>query len=144
MSTSREVVRDAFVTLLEAALVGDGLPVKTVMGSKVETLAGLTPLVAVLSSGTMRKRKPIATPTFYLEIQVWIEQKYPGWTTPQSEDQLDTIEALIAGVFVDNVGTAEWTSVEYTDRSLISEEPMGSGVLYYLEIIPVTISTSKA
>ena len=51
MTTSRATIRDALVVLFNAALVGAGLPVKTVSGSKVDTLAGVTPLVATKLAG---------------------------------------------------------------------------------------------
>lgn len=145
MTTSRETIRDALVTLLTTALVGTGLPVKTVSGSKVDTLAGVTPLVAVLSAGTHRKRITYqgTIPTFYLEIQVWVRQATTGWTNAQAEDALDEIEALIASVFADEVATANWSLLEYSDRSTVLELTV-AGLAYYMECIPVTVNTTKA
>lgn len=144
-STSREVVRDALVTLLAAEMVGAGLPVKTVVGSKVGDLAGLTPLVAVLSGGTTRERITFlgAMPRFFLEVQVWVIQEATGWTTAEAEDALDRIESLIAGVFADNVNTGNWTTLEYDGRSTVMELSV-AGLPYYMERIPVVVSTSKA
>lgn len=137
MSTSRETVRDALVTLLTAALVGTGLPAKTVTGSKVTTLKGLTPLVAVLSAGTLRERLTFQgdIPTFYLEVQVWVRQACTGWTNAQAEDALDEIEALIAGVYQDNRGTAYWEVLEYNGPSSVVEMSIG-GAAFYVERIP--------
>jgi len=145
VTTSRETVRDALVTLLTTALVGTGLPVKTVSGSKVSTLAGVTPLVAVLSAGTTRKRTTFqgTIPTFFLEIQVWVRQATTGWTNAQAEDALDEIESLIAGVFADNVATTNWSLLEYSDRSIVLELTV-AGIAYYMERISVTVSTTKA
>jgi len=141
MSTSRETIRDALVTLLDTALSGT---VKTVTGSKAADLAGLTPLVAVLSSGSNREALTFqgTVPTFYLEVQVWVLQATTGWTNAQAEDKIDEIEALIAGVCEDNVNTANWTRVTYTGRSIVRDQTV-AGVQYYLEIIPLTISTAK-
>lgn len=145
MTTSRETIRDALVTLLESTLVGDGLPVKTVVGSKVSVLSGLTPLVSVLSAGTGRKRLRKGFPSFYLYILVWVEQAYPGWTNAQALDHLDTIEALISGAFTVNVGGANpWSLVEYSDRSTVIEVKDDGGVVYYVEEIPIVVSTTKA
>ena len=133
MSTSREQVRDQLVTLLSAALVGTGLPCKTVTGSKVDALTGLTPLVAVLSAGS--EREPLTfrgdTPTFYLEVQVWVMQKTDTWTNAQAEDALDTIESIIASVYESN-------QFEYAARTAVMEVAV-SGVAYYLERIQTVV-----
>jgi len=144
MSTSRETIRDALVTLLAAKLVGTDLPVKTVTGSKVDDLAGLTPLVAVLSGGTRRQRLTFmgTIPTFYLEVQVWVRQATTGWTNAQAEDALDRIESLIADVLAENVNEDNWTILEYDGRSTVVEL-MVAGIPFYMERIPVIVSTSK-
>jgi hypothetical protein len=144
MSTSRETVRDALVTLLQAALVGDGLPVKTVTGSKVTDLSGLTPLVSVLSAGTLRERMTFMgdKPTFHLEVQVWVLQATTGWTNAQAEDALDKIEALIAGVYEDNRGGAAWEVLEYNGPTSVMEMAV-AGVPYYVERIPTLVKLVK-
>lgn len=144
VATSREIVRDALVTLLTTALVGAGLPVKTVTGSKVKNLEGLTPLVSVLSDGTVRERKTFqgTFPTFYLVLQVWVTQEATGWTNAQAEDALDRIESIIADVFIDNVETDNWTLLSITDRSRILEVTSG-GRLYFVESFPVQVQTIK-
>lgn len=136
MSTSRESTRDALVALLTTTLVGAGLPVKTVTGAKVTDLSGLTPLVAVLSAGTLRRARPINHPTFHLEVQVWVRQECTGWTNAQAEDALDEIEALISSVFEDNRATGNWAILEYRGASEIKEFPV-AGIAYYTESIPV-------
>jgi len=145
MSTSRETVRDALVTLLDTALVGVGLPCKTVVGSKVKILEGLTPLVVVVSGGTLRERVTFLgdKPTFYLEVQVWVLQEGIGWTTAQAEDALDRIESLVAGVYESERGTANWAVLEYDGRSTVIEVT-ADGKLYYLERIPTVVRTTKS
>ena len=145
MSTSRETARDALVTLLEAALVGDGLPVKTVTGSKVESLSGLTPLVSVLSAGTMREHLTFQgdRAIFSLEVQIWVLQAVTGWTNAQAEDALDRIESLIAATYEAARGTANWEIVEYTSPTAISELAV-AGIPYYLERIPTTVKLAKS
>lgn len=146
MSTSRKAARDALVTLLTAALVDPGtLPVQTVTGSKVTSLEGLTPLVSVLSAGTLRERLTFQgdIPTFSLEVQVWVRQACTGWTNAQAEDALDEIEALIAGVYESNRGTANWEVLEYTGPSRVVEMAVaGNG--YYVERIPSAVKLSKS
>ena len=144
MSTSRKVARGALKDLLTTALVGVGLPVKTVMDSKVTDLGGLTPLVSVLSGGTLREPLTFMGdhPTFGFEVQVWVLQEGTGWTHEQAEDALDDIEALIAGVYESNRGTANWEILEYAGPSTIIELA-AAGTPYYLERIPTTVKVAK-
>lgn len=137
MSTSRKVSRGALKDLLTTSLVGTGLPVKTVTDSKVTDLSGLTPLVSVLSGGTLREPLTFLGdhPTFGLEVQVWVLQEGTNWTTAEAEDALDDIEALIAGVYEANQGTANWEILQYDGPSSIREMAVG-GVPYYVERIP--------
>jgi len=145
MSTNREVVRDALAALLETALVGAALPVKTVTNSNVKELEGLTPLVGVLSGGTLRERTTFTgdKPTFYLEVQVFVLQSGTGWTNAQAEDALDRIESLIAGVYESERSTANWAVLEYDGRSTVIEITV-EGKLYFMERIPTVIRTIKS
>lgn len=145
MSTSRETARDALVTLLTAALVGTGLPVKTVVGSKVKKLEGLTPLVSVLSSGTERVRLTFMGdhPIFDLTVQSWVLQEGTGWTNAQAEDALDRIESLIAGVYEDNREVDEWSVIEYSGKTRVIEVT-SDGRLYYVELIPTLVQLAKS
>ena len=145
MSTSREVARDELVTLLTAALVGGGLPVKTVTGSKVTSLSGLSPLVSVLSAGTERTRLTYMgdIPIFSLEVQVWVLQETTGWTNAQAEDAMDSIEALIAGVVESNRGGGVWEVLEYQNPSVVHEMEV-AGTPYYMERIPLLVKLAKS
>jgi hypothetical protein len=145
MSTSRESARDALVTLLSASLVGTGLPCKTVTGSKVEELTGLTPLTAVLSAGSVRERMTFQgdRPTFKLNVQVWVRQACDGWTNAEAEDALDEIESIIAGVYESNRRTDNWEMLEYAGNTTVVEVSV-SGVKYYLEIIPTLVKVAKS
>ena len=145
MSTNRETARDALAALLTTALVGVGLPVKTVTNSNVKELEGLTPLVGVLSGGTLRERLSFQgdKATFYLEVQVFVLQAGTGWTNAQAEDALDRIESLIAGVYESNRGTANWAVLEYDGRSTVIEVT-ADGKLYFMEIIPTVVRTTKS
>lgn len=140
-SVNRKAAREALKILFEPALVGAGLPVKTVVDSKVKQLDGLTPLVAVLSGGTLRETSPINHPAFYLEIQSWVLQQGDGWSEAQAEDALDTIESIIAGVYEDNRGTDEWAILQYDGRTNVSEVT-SDGKLYFLERIPTVVMTT--
>jgi len=145
MSTSREAARDALVALLKTALKGAGLPVKTVTGSKVDDLSGLTPLVSVLSAGTLRQRLTFQgdIPVFSLEVQIWVRQECTGWTNAQAEDALDRIESLIAGTYESNRGTANWEALEYSGPTTVHEISV-AGTAYYMERIPTTVKLKQS
>ena len=145
MSTGRDAARDALVALLATALVGGGLPVKTVTGSKVESLQGLTPLVGVLPTGTLRERMTFQgdKPTFGYEIQTWVIQSATSWTFANSIDALDNIEARIAAVFEAARGTANWETIEYAEASSVLEIEV-AGIPYYLERTPVLVKLVRS
>jgi len=145
MSTSRETARNALKTLLDTQLVGAGLPVKTVVDSKVKKLEELTPLVAVLSAGTLREKLTFQgdKATFGLEVQVWVLQEATDWTTAEAEDALDSIEALIASVYEINRNTAEWITLEYAGETKVIEIT-SDGKLYYMERIPTRVKMAKS
>jgi hypothetical protein len=126
------------VTLLTAALIGVGLPAKTVQGSKPDTLKGLTPMVAVMSAGSSRPRLTVQGDQgmFYMAIHVWVQQATTGWTNAQAEDALDTIESLVAGVIENNRQTDNWMIIEYDGRTTVLDIEVEGG-RYYNEIIPI-------
>jgi hypothetical protein len=144
MSTSREVARDKLVVLLTAALVGTGLPVKTVTGSKVEELAGLSPLVGVMSAGS--GRPPLTfqgnQAIFEFSVQSYVLQSGTGWTTAQAIDALDTIESIIAETYARNQRGDVWEILEYSGDTTVVELSV-KGVPYYAEVIPTRVKLAK-
>lgn len=146
MATSREVARDALVTLLEAALVGGGLPAKTVQGSKATALEGITPLVTVLSAGTERVALTYqgTQATFNYSILIWVLQTGAGgWTLANAEDALDDIERRIAGVLESNLRTAEWSEIDYSGPTRVADVAV-AGVPYYVESIPIRVMLARS
>lgn len=145
MASNRETTRDALVALLETALVGTGLPAKTVSGSFEASLEGITPLVMVLGTGTIR------TPSvgmgratsFLYEVSVWVLQSDIGWTVAQAEDALDEIESIIAGVYEDNVNTSDWELIEYASPTSAITVNV-AGVPYYMETISTRVDLAKS
>lgn len=140
MSTGREASRDALVALLTAKLVGAGLPVKTVSGSKQTSLEGITPLVAVLSKRSTRERLTFQgdRAVFEFSVQIWVLQSGTGWTYANAEDALDEIEAIIAGVYQDNDRTATWEILKYVGPTTVAEVAV-AGVPYYVENISTQV-----
>lgn len=146
MSTSRKAARDALVALLETALIGDGLPVKTVSGSKPHSLEGITPAVFVLSRGSQRNALTFAgnRALFSFAVQVWVLETMEGsWTRAQAEDALDAIEALIAGVVETYRANTNWDLLEYDEGSSIIEVSV-AGVPYFWESIPVNVLLGRS
>lgn len=144
MSTSRETTRDALVTLLTAELTGVGLPVTTVTGSQID-LEGNTPLVMVLSDGSLRTRMTLKgdKPSFSLEVLVFVRQATTDWTAVEAEDTLDEIESLIAGVYETYRKTDDWDLIEYAGNTKVWIAKEG-GVDYNMEQIPTTIRLARS
>lgn len=144
MSTSRETLRDALAALLEAGLVGTGLPVKTVAGSKQTTLTGNSPLVCVLPRGSTR------TPMTFqgnrlaadLLVTVFVLQSETDWTYAQAINALDDIEARIAQIYEDNRNGDDWEVLEYAAATKIVEVAI-EGIPYYMETIPTRVSLAR-
>ena len=138
MVSARKDVREELDDLLTAALVGDGLPVKTVTSHKAEALEGATPLVVILSKGSDRERLTFQgdRATFEFLIQVWVLQEATGWTQAEAEDASDTIESLIAETFEDNRSGDEWEILQYAGQTQLFEASV-AGVPYNVESIPV-------
>jgi len=130
---------------LEAALVGTGLPVKTVSNSKQSSLEEISPLVTVLSAGTVRERMTFQgdQASFLLNVQVWVLQTGASWTLANAEDALDDIECRIAAVYETNRGAAEWDVLEHAGPTTVVEVAV-AGVPYYLENIPTRVRLAKS
>lgn len=142
MATSRETARDALTTLLTAGLSGTA---QEVVGHRVSDPAGKTPVVAVLSGGSLRERLTFqgTRPTFYLTIQVLVlAEDATGYTEADAEDTLDTLEAAIAGILESNWRTTTWESIEQTGQSEVLDVAIG-GHAYYLEVIPVAMKLAQ-
>ena len=145
MSTSRETSRDALVVLLEDALVGAGKPAKTVTGSKPTQLLGLTPLVAVLSAGTLREALSFQgnQATFWLDVLVYVQQAEGDWTNAMAEDALDTIERIIEETYETNKVTDDWATLRRDGRSMVFDVSV-EGNPYYVERIPTQIILARS
>jgi hypothetical protein len=149
MATSRKDIRDAIATILEAGLVGDGLPVKTVSAHKQESLEGITPLVVVLSRGSEREAFTYQgnQSSFRFLVQVWVLQEATGWTQAQAEDALDDIEKRVAAIYEDNrtkrAGSGQWEKLAYDGQTRVFEVSV-AGVPYYVESIPTVVMLAQS
>lgn len=145
MASNRSTTRDQVVSLLEAALVGTGLPVKTVSGSKQNTLEGNTPLVIVHSAGSGRDSATFQgnVASFHFLLQVWVLQTATDWTAAQAIDAVDEIESLIAGTAESNRNTDNWGLIKYDGITSVTEIEV-AGVPYYVEEIPIVVNLTRS
>ena len=145
MSTSRQTGRNALVNLLEGTLVGTGKPVKTVTGSKPTQLMGLTPLVAVLSAGSLREALTFQgnQATFWLDVLVYVQQAEGNWTNAMAEDALDTIEKMIEETCEANAVTDEWAVLRRDGRSTVFDVSV-EGNPFYCERIPIMLILARS
>jgi len=137
--TNRETIRDAFTTLLSAALVGTGLPVQAVYGYKKADFQGQSPVVVIAPSGTGRGAAAFdkTGSDVYLDVFVFVLYSDEGdWDEADATDRLDLIEKEICDVVVDNNSTANWIDVDYEGRSTIDDVAVG-GQEYQRERIPL-------
>jgi len=142
MATSRETARDALTTLLSSGLSGT---VQSVVGHRISDPAGQTPVVGVLSAGSVRERFTFqgTVPTFYLSIQILVlAEDATGYTEADAEDKLDTVEAAIAGILESNWSTSNWSALQ-PGRSDVFDVSIG-GHAYLLEVIPVAMKLAKS
>jgi len=139
----RETVRDAFVTLLNTALVGSGKPCKAVYGYLANRL-DTSPAVCVSSAGAKRER--IAKASWAWEFLFTVEILVPwadksNWAADDAEDKMDEIETDIADVLESNQSATHWDGIDYDGRSATDITNIG-GVNYRRETIPVLISSA--
>jgi hypothetical protein len=142
MTVNREAVRDALASLLETALVGDGLPVQAVYNYQAADFGTNNPVVVVSGDGVAR---PPFThqgnkADFYLNIHIFVlYSDDASWTEADAEDRLDQIEYTIADTLEANrkyVGY--WNNILYEGRSTTGSVMIG-GDEYRFELIPVEV-----
>lgn len=129
MSTNRKTIRTQLGTLLEAELVGAGLPLQALYPYRVADFNNQSPVGVLSSGGSDRTRKSLegAGAIFYFEFFVFVlYATLDGtWTEQNAEDALDDIEAALAQFLVDYYSTAHWVSLRLVDRSEIVDLNIG-------------------
>ena len=133
---NRETVRDALVVLLDAKL--DGI-VYEVVGHKLTSIEGKSPVVAVNSFGSDRPRMTFQgnQTKFHLIISsLVLASDEATWTPALAEDKLDIIEKNIAEVIQDNQITGDWKVLEYAGSSVVGDVAL-EGKPYIIEEIEI-------
>ena len=126
-TVNRETVRDEFASILSTALVGDGLPVKEVVGYRSGIITK-SPTIEVASSGTARQKLGVGYTKkfnnfFCLEVFAFVRDADAtnGWTEAQVEDLLDLLDKKIADVVGDNLVNQYWLNISF---ALDTENPV--------------------
>jgi hypothetical protein len=136
MTTSRKEAREALATMLQNSVPS----AEAVYAYKIGNFEGKSPVLAVLSAGTMRTPITFAglRPTFYLEIHNFVRDaiEAQGWTEEDVENTLDQVEEEIGRAFELNRTSEIWQAIDYDSPSTIRDVVI-AGVPYVEEIIPV-------
>lgn len=138
-SKSREVVRSAFAALLQAKLVGSGLPVQQLYDYLVGDFGGMSPVVVVSSGPIFRQQYSLGeewqnTIQIYIYSFVLYSSPADSWTEENAEDAIDAIEKIVADVAHDNASNANWQTIRYLEPTTVFSTVIG-GLEYKAELI---------
>ena len=143
-AVNRETLRDAFVALLDTALVGSSLPVQAIYGYQVGDFQDQSPVVVVTSGGSERDKKQIGSSlwhtwiTLYIHVFVVYAIEGTAWGEDDAEDRLDLIDKEIADVVMDNATNAKWDNLEFEGPTETGVVDVG-GSEYRYEVIGVRV-----
>jgi hypothetical protein len=142
--TNRETCRDSLATLLSAALVGTGLPVKVFYGYPAGDFGGQSPAVTLASAGSYRSKETIGScdhAVLRFDIHVFVlYTDRSSWNEDDAEDQLDLIEKAIAEVILSSAnqgGAKPWMLLDYAEGGTSIDWTTIGGNQYRYEIIPI-------
>lgn len=120
-SVNRQTVRDAFATLLGAAIAGSGKPAQVLYGYKVGKV-DQTPTVVVASGSTRRQLSGMNDTRwrnlFTLEVFTFVRDAVEvnaSWTEQDVENMLDLLDKTIADVIADNRVNSHWSFINLAD-----------------------------
>lgn len=145
---SRTPVRTHFASLLETALVGDGLPAQAVYPYLVGDFGGASAVVVVASGPIERKIAGFGNCwNVYITLNVYVFVLYAdpvnGWTESNATDAVDAIEAIIADVVINNQNVdTYWGNANYSEPTQPDVVAIG-GVPYQRELIKVQMEVSQ-
>ena len=141
-TVNRKTARGALATLFTAALVGDSLPCKTVLGYRPSELRienAQTPLVFICSAATEDDiGGPVLQDTsFVYDVHSIVRYSDGGdWNEDDAEDALDDIECLVRGTVNANRAADNWNRLEYLGSTNAADLDFDlGGITYRHEII---------
>jgi hypothetical protein len=148
---NRKTIRKALAALLEANLVGTGLPVKAVYSANRRDFKTNSPVVCVISAGIARmplgmtntrwdNRIPMGILIYVLE-----SKGEAGYTAEDAEDALDDVERLVSATIMDNrLNAGVWSNLTFDgEPTTIIMAPVG-GNTFYLEMLTVWVEVHDA
>lgn len=140
--TSRGQVRKWLAGILRTELVDERGIAQQVEAYRLPDLAGRSPVVMVLSSGS--ERLPFTfegnRSRFYFDVQVWtLYADGEDWTEAEAEDRADALEVAVAEVLEAHRKEALWELVTYDGRTTAEDVVTSGGVPYIVETIPIVV-----
>lgn len=142
-ASNRETTRDALAALLSTALTGGSNSCQAVFGYKVSEFDKQSPVVVVVSAGSLRNLSGMGTlkfdTLFRFALQVYVADAIAedSWTDQNVDDRIDLIEKDIADVISDNRSATEWAYLDFEDEFSQIGEIDVSGEPYMMEQIMV-------
>lgn len=144
---NRKIVRKRIVTHFEADLVGSGLPVEEVYSFDKRDFKGQSPVVLVLSNGTVRVPFGIGSQLYGSGMRFSVisfireADDSEGWTAENVEDALDDVEKAIAdSVMNHEKDPGYWTKLMFDDNEISEILPAQvGGVSYKMEVMTVLV-----
>lgn len=139
--TTRELVRDALVSLFTANATGAG-QFQAIYGyfPSVNEILQASPLLIIRARGTAQEFKVQETnPTSYRILFTTMVLAYDGnaspvWTSALAEDKLDDLDRLVRQVVRDNASNANWSVITPEDGfSTVDDVIIGKGSPYLIE-----------
>lgn len=145
--TSRELVRDALVTIFKASAKGAN-QFKEIYGyapSANEILAS-SPLLVIRGTGTLQEMNMQETnPTRYRLVLSVMVRSYDDSVTPAldsawAEDKIDDLDRLVRQIIRNNTQNAAWNTMDFDEEfSQKDDVIVGKGVPYIIESRSVII-----
>lgn len=136
---TREEVRD----LLTEDLIEVLDNVQAVYGYQKSDFAQLSPIVRILSDGTLLQEQSFTDYqlTYYFVIQVWVlrySEAY-GWTEEEAERLIDNIDYKVMQYLAGDTSERPWMSIGMTDRATVSVGANVAGEMFLVEDIPIAV-----
>ncbi len=149
-AASQETSRAALVALLQAALVGAGLPTQQVYDGLPGDFGGKAPVVMVTDAGVTRAARELSGTKYRSRfrelILVWVADAdaAAGWSDTDAENQQAQIETAIADVLSAQRRTATWNWIGHDGEAIPDAIPDEGGQSYLVLGIPIVMEVLDA
>ena len=152
LARDRGLIRRTFAAALKTFVTGAG-PVEDVIDHRAEDFAPKSPIMVVISAGSMRQREGQGTGSttynsiFGLGVLIYVldpGEQIVGWTAEQRDDTLDLCEKWLADfVAANRQNDPHWEDLFHAqnERSLISGGRKVGGNAYSVELVAVDVQS---